>query len=66
MKHAQIIRAEADAQAAKTYADAFGKDPDFYEFYRAMQSYRDDVRRQWQGEHDGRLQRHPCRRTIAI
>lgn len=39
-KRAQIIRAEADARAAKTYADAFGKDPDFYDFYRAMQSYK--------------------------
>jgi membrane protease subunit HflC len=39
-KQAQIIRAEADAEASKTYAEAFGKDPDFYEFYRAMQSYR--------------------------
>jgi modulator of FtsH protease HflC len=39
LKQAQIIRAEADAEAANTYAAAFGKDPDFYEFYRAMQSY---------------------------
>jgi membrane protease subunit HflC len=38
-KNAQIIRAEADANAARIYADAFGKDPDFYDFYRAMQSY---------------------------
>ena len=38
-KRAQIIRAEADAEAAQTYAAAFGKDPDFYDFYRAMQSY---------------------------
>lgn len=38
-KRAQIIRAEAEAEAASTYADAFGKDPDFYDFYRAMQSY---------------------------
>ena len=38
-KQAQIIRADADAEAANTYAEAFGKDPDFYEFYRAMQSY---------------------------
>ena len=36
---AQIIRAEADAEAASTYAEAFGKDPVFYDFYRAMQSY---------------------------
>ena len=38
-KQAQIIRAEADAEAANTYAASFGKDADFYEFYRAMQSY---------------------------
>jgi modulator of FtsH protease HflC len=38
-KQAQIIRAEADAEAASTYAEAFGKDPEFYDFYRAMQSY---------------------------
>jgi len=38
-KRAQIIRAQADADAAKTYAASFGKDPDFYDFYRAMQSY---------------------------
>jgi len=40
MKQAQIIQAEADANAAKTYAASFGKDADFYDFYRAMQSYR--------------------------
>ena len=38
-KRAQIIRAEADAEAARVYANSFGKDADFYEFYRAMQSY---------------------------
>ena len=39
-RQAQVIRAEADAQAAQIYAAAFGKDPEFYDFYRAMQSYR--------------------------
>ncbi|MDA0819323.1 MAG: protease modulator HflC [Proteobacteria bacterium] len=39
-KNAQIIRAEAEAAAASTYADAYGKDPEFYDFYRAMESYR--------------------------
>ena len=39
-RQAQIIRAEADAKAAQIYAAAFGKDADFYDFYRAMQSYR--------------------------
>jgi len=38
-KLAQIIRAQADADASKVYADSFGKDPQFYDFYRAMQSY---------------------------
>ena len=38
-KQAQIIRAEAEAEAARIYAESFGKDPDFYNFYRAMQSY---------------------------
>lgn len=39
-KDARIIRAEADAKAAEIYATAFGKDPQFYDFWRAMQSYR--------------------------
>jgi membrane protease subunit HflC len=38
-KQAQIIRAQADADASKTYAASFNKDPQFYDFYRAMQSY---------------------------
>jgi membrane protease subunit HflC len=39
-REAQIIMGQADANAAKVYAEAFGKDPNFYDFYRAMQSYR--------------------------
>lgn len=39
-KDAQIIRAEADARAAEIYATAFNKDAQFYDFWRAMQSYR--------------------------
>ena len=38
-KQAQITRADADAEASRTYAASFGKDPQFYDFYRAMQSY---------------------------
>ena len=40
MKQASIIRAQADADASRTYADAFNQDPQFYDFYRSMQSYR--------------------------
>jgi membrane protease subunit HflC len=39
-RQALVIQAEADAEAARTYAASFGKDPSFYDFYRAMQSYR--------------------------
>ena len=39
-KEAQIIRGNADGEAARIYAASFGKDPEFYDFYRAMQSYR--------------------------
>ncbi|TPG39564.1 protease modulator HflC [Sphingomonas koreensis] len=38
-KQAQIIRADASAQASHVYAEAFNQDPKFYDFYRAMQSY---------------------------
>ena len=38
-RDARIIRAEADAEAARVYAESFGQDAEFYDFYRAMQSY---------------------------
>lgn len=39
-KQSQIIRGEADGAATKIFADAFGKDEEFFEFYRTMQAYR--------------------------
>lgn len=39
-KQAQLVRAEADANAARIYAQSFGADPEFYAFYRAMLAYR--------------------------
>ena len=39
-RDADIIRGEGDAQAVKIFAEAFGKDPDFFAFYRSMQAYR--------------------------
>lgn len=38
-KQAQIVQATAEAEAARIYANSFNKDPAFYDFYRAMQSY---------------------------
>ena len=40
-KQAQLVEAAANAQAAKIYADSFGKDPEFYAFTRSMQAYRE-------------------------
>ncbi|MGF6955195.1 protease modulator HflC [Paraburkholderia youngii] len=37
---AQGIRGEGDAKAAEIAAEAFGKDPQFYQFYQSMQAYR--------------------------
>lgn len=36
---AALIRAEAEARVGAIYAASFGRDPAFYDFYRAMQSY---------------------------
>jgi len=33
-------RGQGDAEAGRIYAGAFGRDPHFYEFYRAMQTYK--------------------------
>ena len=40
-KQSQIISGEGDAQSIKVYAEAFGKDVDFFAFYRSMQAYRE-------------------------
>ena len=32
-------RGDGDADRARIFAQAYGKDPDFYAFYRSMQSY---------------------------
>jgi len=39
-KEAETLRGEGDGKAARIYADSFGKDPEFFEFYRTMQAYR--------------------------
>jgi membrane protease subunit HflC len=38
-RKSQIIRGEADSEAAAIYAQAFGQDPEFYAFRRSMESY---------------------------
>tara|TARA_B100000029_G_scaffold425060_1_gene433243 strand:+ start:4417 stop:5283 length:867 start_codon:yes stop_codon:yes gene_type:complete len=38
-KRSEIMKGEGDGQRNKIFADAFGRDPQFFGFYRAMQSY---------------------------
>ena len=38
-KQSEIMKGEGDGQRNKIFANAFGKDPDFFSFYRAMQAY---------------------------
>jgi len=39
-KEAEQIKGTADATAARIYNDAYGRDPEFYEFWKAIESYR--------------------------
>jgi membrane protease subunit HflC len=36
----EAIRGEADAEAARIYSEAYSQDPSFFEFWRAIESYR--------------------------
>ena len=40
---ADVLRGEGDALAVKIFADAYGRDPEFYEFVRAMDAYRKTI-----------------------
>jgi len=37
-RQAEILRGEGDATATATYNEAYGRDPDFFDFYRSMQA----------------------------
>ncbi|GAB4112132.1 MAG: protease modulator HflC [Tibeticola sp.] len=39
-REAQKVKGEGDAEAARTYAEAFGKDPQFAQFYRSLDAYK--------------------------
>jgi membrane protease subunit HflC len=42
-RQASQTRGEGDASASEVYANSYSKNPEFYSFYRSMQSYRDAV-----------------------
>ncbi len=43
-REAQRIKGEGDAKAAETYAAAYGKNPEFYTFYRSLDAYRNSFK----------------------
>ena len=43
-KQSEMLRGQGDAEAIRIYAEAFGKDPEFFAFYRSMQAYRNAMK----------------------
>ena len=43
-RDAQRVKGEGDAKASAVYAGAYGKNAEFYAFYRSMQAYRDSFK----------------------
>lgn len=43
-REGQIIQGEADARRNEVFAEAFGADPEFFEFYRSMTAYQRSLR----------------------
>jgi len=43
-RDAEIIRGQADAEATRIYNEAYGSNPDFYAFYRTLDSYGKSLR----------------------
>jgi membrane protease subunit HflC len=42
-KEGEIARGEGDAEAARIYAEAYSRNPDFYAFLRSMEAYRKTI-----------------------
>ncbi len=45
-RDSQRLRGEGDALASRIYAQAYGKSPEFYSFYRSLQAYRSALARE--------------------
>jgi len=43
-KQSEIVRGEADARRNAIFADAFGRDPEFFSFYRSLSAYEKSLR----------------------
>ena len=42
-RQAQEVRGEGDSNAIRIYAESFGRDPEFFSFYRSMEAYRKSI-----------------------
>jgi membrane protease subunit HflC len=42
-RDAEITRGEGDAAATRIYAEAYGRDPEFYDFMRSLEAYRKTI-----------------------
>ena len=43
-KQSELVRGNGDGEANKIYANAFGRDPEFADFYRSMSAYKEALR----------------------
>ncbi len=43
-KEAQKLKGDGDAKAAEIYANAYGKNPEFYAFYRSVEAYKNSFK----------------------
>jgi membrane protease subunit HflC len=43
-REAEVLRGQGDGEATKTYNRAYGSDPQFFDFFRSMQAYREAIR----------------------
>lgn len=43
-RDAQVVKGDGDAKAAAIYAEAYGQSPEFYNFYRSLEAYRNSFR----------------------
>lgn len=42
-KKGEILRGEGDSEAIRSFALSFGKDPEFFDFYRSLQAYKKSI-----------------------
>jgi membrane protease subunit HflC len=43
-RQGEILRGDGDAEKNRIFAEAFGRDPDFFAFYRSMNAYRESLK----------------------